>query len=66
MCCSGSDIFLAIEYTNRLTSSTGCRKGMEIHDKPVAEVGLVVDAMARKMSVPLQHILTKNNLNTSP
>jgi hypothetical protein len=38
-----------------------CQKGIGICDKPVAKVGLVVDAVARKMSEPLQCILPKNN-----
>jgi hypothetical protein len=37
------------------------RKGLEIRNKPVAEVVLVVNEMARKVSEPLQRILLKNN-----
>jgi hypothetical protein len=36
-------------------------KGLEIHNNPVAEIGPVIDAMARKMSEQLQCILPKNN-----
>jgi hypothetical protein len=37
------------------------KKGLEIRDKLVAKVTPVVDAMARKMSEPLQRIMPKNN-----
>jgi hypothetical protein len=31
-------------------------KGLKVRDKPVAEVVLVVDAVVRYMSKPLQHV----------
>jgi hypothetical protein len=36
-------------------------KGLEIRDNPVAEVGLIVDAMARKVLEPLQCILPEDD-----
>jgi hypothetical protein len=37
------------------------KKGLEIHDKLVAEVGPVIDALVRKVSGPLHRILPENN-----
>jgi hypothetical protein len=37
------------------------RKGFEIHDKSVAKIGLVVDAMAWKVSEPMQRVPPKND-----
>jgi hypothetical protein len=36
-------------------------KGLEICDKPLAEVGPVIDALLRKVLEPLQRILPENN-----
>jgi hypothetical protein len=37
------------------------RKGLEIYDTPVAEIGPVVDALAGKVPEPLQHVLPEND-----
>lgn len=37
------------------------RKGLEIHDKPTAEVVPVVDAVSRQVSEPLQRVLPQDN-----
>jgi hypothetical protein len=54
-------ITLALDGFEVLGFRRFVRKGLKIRDKPVAKVGLVVDAMAWKMSEPSQRVLPRDN-----